>query len=145
LDAARSSRIASTRRRPVDLAGAVRGGDAGPLLDETARTAYRRRLAALDVDAHDARARGDAGGLQRLEAERDALVAELSRAFGLGGRARRAGSPGERARTTVTARIRGAITQIERAHPALGAHLDATVHTGSFCRYSPETLVDWET
>ena len=129
----------------IDLAGTARGGDAGPLLDETARTAYRRRLQTLDADADDARDRGDASELERLEAERDAIVAELSRAFGLCGRARRAGSPGERGRTTVTARIRAAISQIGRAHPELGAHLEATIHTGSFCRYLPGTPLDWET
>jgi hypothetical protein len=49
------------------------------------------------------------------------LVAELAHAAGLGGRARRLGDPGERARSAVTARIRDTIRRIAERHPALGA------------------------
>jgi tetratricopeptide (TPR) repeat protein len=112
-------------------------------LDQTARAAYRRRLAELD-DALDAAALGnDDRRVQVLGAERDALVAELSAAAGLGGRARRLGDPGERARTTVTARIRDAVRKIEQVHPALGAHLRESVVTGRLCRYEPASPVRW--
>lgn len=67
--------------------------------------------------------------------ERDALIAELSRAFGLGGRARRLGDEQERARKAVTARVRDAVGRIEAVHPSLGAHLRASVRTGAWCSY----------
>ena len=112
-------------------------------LDQAARAAYRRRLAELD-DALDAAALGnDDRRLEVLTAERDALVAELSAAAGLGGRARRLGDPGERARTTVTARIRDALRKIDQVHPALGAHLRESVITGRVCRYQPASAVRW--
>ena len=77
------------------------------------------------------------------EQERDFLVAELSRAYGLGGRARRTGSSTERARTAVTWRIRHAITRIEAAAPGLGKHLRSSVSTGTYCVYSPEHPRRW--
>jgi tetratricopeptide (TPR) repeat protein len=136
------------REIPVlDLASeghAVTSGDSGPRLDATARDAYKRRLVELDADIDDADAAADAGRSERLHAERDALLAELSAAFGLGGRARRSGDPAERARSAVTQRIRDAMTRIEAEHPSLGAHLRRAVRTGLFCVYEPDGPVDWE-
>ena len=56
----------------------------------------------------------------QADAERDFLVRELSRAVGLGGRDRRAGSASERARAGVTRAIRQAIARISEQHPDLG-------------------------
>jgi hypothetical protein len=70
-------------------------------------------------------------------------VAGLAAAYGLGGRVRRLGDPAERARTTVTARIRDTLRRIDTVHPALGAHLRATVSTGRSCVYRPEPPVRW--
>ena len=117
---------------PAPAADLPPSGDA---LDEPARQAYRRRLADLDERLE----RGDA----TAEQERDFLVAELSRAYGLGGRARRTGSSTERARTAVTWRIRHAITRIEAAAPGLGKHLRSSVSTGTYCVYSPEHPRRW--
>jgi hypothetical protein len=118
-------------------------GDLGEVVDAQARAAYRRRLLALDEEEADADARGDQRRSVALAAERDALLAQLSAAYGLGGRARRAGHPAERARTAVTARIRDALRRIEAAHPELGAHLRHSVSTGTFCRYRPEPPTTW--
>ena len=71
-------------------------------------------------------------------------MAELTGAYGLGGRPRRAGDPAEKARTTVTSRIRDAIGRVESVHPDLGRHLRASVRTGTFCSYVPERSVVWE-
>jgi len=128
----------------LDLAGMASGGDAGPILDAAARDAYRHRLQELDDEIEAAETLGDAGRVERFATERDALVEQLTTAFGLGGRARRAGSPAERARTTVTARIRHAIRRIEAVHPELGRHLDRSVRTGTFCSYQPEPPVSWK-
>ncbi len=43
----------------------------------------------------------------------------------------------------VTARIRDVLGRIEQAHPALGAHLRASVTTGTRCSYSPPAPVGW--
>jgi hypothetical protein len=113
-------------------------GDAGEMLDARARNAYRRRLAEIDDDIDTARAVGDGDRAGQAEAERDFLVAELARAFGLGGRARRAASPSERARVGVTRAVRQSMARIGEHHPGLGEHLNSTVRTGTYCGYFPD-------
>jgi predicted ATPase len=77
-------------------------------------------------------------------AERDAFVDQLTKAFGLGRRARSAGAdPDERLRKAVSARVKSAIDRIERLHPALGRHLRNSVRTGFWCSYEPERPVRW--
>ena len=113
-------------------------GDAGEILDAQARTAYRRRLEEIDHDMDDARASGDLGRVQQAEVERDFLVRELSNAFGIGGRSRKAGAASERARVAVTRALRTAIRHIGDHHKALGEHLDHAVRTGTYCSYQPD-------
>ncbi len=113
-------------------------GDAGEMLDGRAREAYRRRLAEIDEDLADAQAAADAARVAQAEAERDFLARELARAVGLGGRERRAGSPSERARASVTRAIRQAMARIREHHPALADHLERTIRTGSYCAYVPD-------
>jgi hypothetical protein len=113
-------------------------GDAGESLDAQAKDAYRRRLAEIDDDIEQARAIGDAERAAQADAERDFLVQELARAFGLGGRDRRAGSASERARAGVTRAVRQAMTRIAEHHPQLGEHLSRTIRTGTYCAYVPD-------
>jgi hypothetical protein len=63
----------------------------------------------------------------------DALITQLTAAYGLGGRSRRTPDHVERARKAVNRRLRDAITRIAHAHPRLGRHLDACIRTGTFC------------
>ena len=136
----------------TELAAGVPGGEApavaalgaDPILDDRARAAYRARLAELDDELGEADARQDIERSSRLAAEREALIGELAHATGLGGRRRRLGDTTERARTTVTARIRDAIGRIERAHPELGRHLRASITTGARCAYRPAETVRWD-
>jgi AAA ATPase-like protein len=117
--------------------------DTGEVIDAQARVAYRQRLRELDEAAAEADAAADIERSARIAAERDALVAALTEAYGLGGRVRRSGSVAERARTAVTARIRDAIRRISEAHPELGRHLARSVRTGTFCVYEPDQPVRW--
>lgn len=127
----------------LDLVGAPTGGDLGPVLDDTARTAYRRRLTELEERIAEASSLGDLAAAERATLERDRLVEALTAAYGLGGRPRRTGDPAERARSTVTWRIRDALARVEKAHPALGRHLRAAIRTGTYCVYDPETPPRW--
>ena len=113
-------------------------GDAGEILDARAKDAYRRRLAEIEDDIDQARALGDAARAAQADAERDFLVRELARAFGLGGRDRRAASASERARASVTRAIRQAIARIGEHHPQLDEHLSHTIRTGTYCGYHPD-------
>ncbi len=114
-----------------------------PIIDETARDAYKRRIAELKQEVYDAEATGDAAGATRARHELDTLVDHLAAAYGLGGRARRTPDHVERARKAVTRRIRDAVVRVERSHPSLGRHLRASLHTGVFCSYAPEQDVQW--
>ncbi|MFD9128428.1 ATPase, partial [Kitasatospora sp. NPDC059571] len=126
-----------------DLAVLHAPADTGEAIDATARAAYRRRLVELGAEADEADAAGDGERSARIAVERDALVAQLSAAYGLGGRVRRTGSAAERARTAVTARIRTAVGRIAEVHPELARHLSTAVRTGTLCEYRPERRPDW--
>jgi len=126
----------------LDLVAAETGqrlelGDAGQILDEPAKAAYRRRLAEIEDDVQQARALRDAKREAQADAERDFLVRELARAVGLGGRDRRDASASERARSGVTRAVRQGIARIGEHHPRLGEHLDDAIRTGTYCAYVP--------
>jgi hypothetical protein len=118
--------------------------DVAPVLDVRAKAAYRRRLDDLDRELDRAAMRGDAGRAEVLEKERQALLDELRRAAGLGGRDRSMENDRERLRKTVTARIRDTLRRLDDRHPALATHLRACVHTGARCVYVPAEPVRWE-
>jgi tetratricopeptide (TPR) repeat protein len=119
------------------------GGD--DLLDAEARARYRDHLETLDEQIDTAAALGDDARAARLDAERQALIEQLKAATGLGGRSRRLGDNAERARKSVTNRIRNTLKKIEAVHPALAGHLHAAVATGSACVYRPEPEApQWE-
>jgi hypothetical protein len=128
---------------PAHPAGPRLGAD--PVLDHTAREQYRARLNALDDVITVADQDGDPLRSTAALQEREVLIRELSAAVGLGGRDRRLGDDAERARKAVTARIRDSITRIDNRHPALGAHLNASISTGLFCRYQPAQPASWRT
>jgi hypothetical protein len=88
---------------------------------------------------------GDGERAARVRDERQSLAEAVARDIGLGGRPRRLGDPVERARKTVSTRIRRAIATIGRAHPELGQHLERSIDTGAWCAYRPAEPVDWHT
>jgi hypothetical protein len=119
------------------------GGD--PVLDEEAKSRYRAHISRLDEEIDRATGLGDDERAARLDEERAALLAELRAAAGLAGRTRRLGDEAERARKTVTARIRDTLRRIDQRHPDLAAHLRAAVTTGAHCAYrpGPGAAVSW--
>lgn len=118
--------------------------DTGEVIDEQARRAYQRRLSQLEVEIENATFTGDYGRQAGAEAEREALVGQLVAAYGLHGRVRHGNDPIERARSTVTKQIHGAIARIDKVHPSMALHLANSVRTGRYCVYGPEHAVSWE-
>jgi hypothetical protein len=108
-----------------------------PVLDGTAVRAYRRRLAELDAKLDAADRSGDAERAARAQAEKDAVLAALRGASGLGGRPRQLSAEQERARVNVTRTLRAALDRISAAAPLAGAHLASSIRTGRACRYQP--------
>jgi len=131
----------------VEAAGgppvAAASGSLGPVIDATARRAYKQRLADLEDDLAEAEENADLGQVERLRAERSMLADELAGALGLGGRVRFAGDPAERARKAVTMRLRAAISTVAEQDEILARHLRNAVRTGRLCSYQPEGTVSW--
>lgn len=125
---------------------AMGASDAGELLDDDARRAYRARVAELGEAIEVAAAAGKADEAGLLREEMDFIIHELSRAFGLGGRSRQAGSIAERSRLNVMRAVKSSLQRISAVDPGLGAHLRATVHTGTVCVYTPDPRapISWE-
>lgn len=128
----------------TELAGTVAPSRGEPALDRRALAAYRDRLRDLDDDIATAESDHDPERATRARLERDALVAELTRSVGRGGRPRRLGDDTEKARKTVTARIHRALRLLDVHHPALAGHLRESLHTGTTCSYQPASPLDWE-
>jgi tetratricopeptide (TPR) repeat protein len=126
---------------------AGRLSDAGPVLDDRAKASYRARLLELEDDLNEATAWSDSVRATRIRAEMDFLADELAAAVGLGGRDRNAGSPAERARVNITRAIKAAQVRIRDHSTTLADHLDVTIHTGTFCSYSPDPRapITWHT
>lgn len=129
----------------LELSGADPSHDApAKVLDTQARREYRRRIEELQEELEQAEADNDPARSEPARAELDAVIEELARATGLGGRSRKLGGTGERARSAVTWRIRSAIKKIKAAHPRLGQHLSNSISTGNFCVYQPESETVWQ-
>jgi hypothetical protein len=125
----------------------ARPSDLGPILDEQAKAAYRARLRDLEEDLAEATSWADPVRAARAHQEMQFLTGQLAAAVGLGGRDRRAGSAAERARVNITKAVKIALSRIRAHSPALADHLDATIHTGTFCSYTPDPRapIAWHT
>jgi len=124
-------------------AGVEGGASSGELLDARARREVRQRIHELASAVDEAEAHRDLARAEALRTELHATEQHLAAALGLGGRARRAGDPVERARKSVYNRIRDAIARIGEAHAPLGRHLRSAVRTGRTCVYQPEDGRSW--
>ncbi|MGZ6036244.1 MAG: hypothetical protein ACXWLG_12420, partial [Myxococcaceae bacterium] len=115
--------------------GVVDVGDAGEVLDPTAREAYRRRVSDLQEELREAESWADVGRSERLRAQLEFLQGALAEAVGLGQRSRRTAEASERARVNVQKRIRGVIRRIAEELPGLARHLDREIQTGLVVSY----------
>ena len=116
---------------------------ADPILDQRAKASFRTRLGALAGEIADAEDSGNTGRAEELRTERDALIQALAAAAGLGGRARRLGDQSEKARKTVSARVRDALAKIDSVHPPLAQHLRGALRMGTACSYAPVEPTTW--
>ncbi|MEU5582630.1 AAA family ATPase [Streptomyces huasconensis] len=127
-----------------DTVATVHGMGADEVLDDEARSRYRRHLERLEAEIDRAVEQGDDQRAAAYDRERADLLEELRRCAGLGGRPRRLGDSRERARKNVTARIRDTLRKLDQRHPELAAHLRGAVSTGTMCRYAPARDLRWQ-
>jgi tetratricopeptide (TPR) repeat protein len=132
-------------RQPVPALNLVAAGTTlasesglGGLLDQQAIKAYRQRLRDIDNELSQAEEWSDLGRLEAARNEREALMDELARATGLGGRTRTNSSSAERARVAVKKAISAAIERIANIDEPMARHLRSTIHTGLSCSYEPD-------
>jgi len=143
------SRTSASRIKPWQLAEltvrSALGEDGGEPVDAQARAEYKQRVVELKEELEEAREFGDKERIARIEDEIDQVEHELKNAYGFGGRSRKARSAADQARVNVTKNIGRALDQIEAKHQSLGRLLKATVKTGIFCSYLPDSRfpVSW--
>lgn len=117
-------------------------GDAGVILDATAKAAYKQRLVDLREDLEEAEGYNDPERAARAQEEIDALISQLAGGVGLGGRDRKAASQAEKARVNITKSVKEALKRIDEHHDQLGDHLRATIRTGAYCAYVPDPRLE---
>lgn len=126
-----------------ELMGIILDSPGNKTLDTKAIGDYKKRIRDLQSQMEEAEDVGDGIVYNKLREEYESLLAYLSKAMGMGGRARKTGSSLEKARSAVTWRIRTTIKKIEKANPQLGKHLSNSIKTGTFCSYVPESTHNW--
>jgi uncharacterized membrane protein len=120
-------------------------GDAGEMLDDQAKAAYRRRLSELREELEEAKERANVERAERAEQQIDALTRELSRAVGLRG-TRRVASASDRARQSIVKVIKSVLQRIGQNDTTLADILARCMRTGTFCSYQPDPVfpIVWE-
>ncbi len=103
------------------------------VLDDAAKTAYRRRVEDLRVEIDDADDCADIERASRARYELDVLLDELRRATGLGGRSRGFGHASERARVSVRKAITRALDALRAVDAEVAGELGSRVVTGVRC------------
>jgi predicted ATPase len=133
----------------LDLVSTVAGSPIRPPVepasgfDSTAKQAYKAQLRFLDREIAIATDHNDIGKLEGLHRERDGIVRELARVYGLFDRRRPLGSAAERARISVKNRISCALATLRTCNEPAFQHLSRSIRTGAYCCYSPEYPTEW--
>lgn len=107
------------------------------LLDPQARARYRSRAADLREEIDDADSCADLERAARARLELEALLDELGRAAGLGGRTRAFATTPERARTSVRQALTRALRTIAAEDEELAASIGSRLETGTSCTFHP--------
>lgn len=133
--------LVDSRERPITAPPRSHHAD----VDSRARAEYKQRIKDLSTEIDLAEAANDLGLIDRLTHEREALLAHLSAALGIGRRSRIAARSSERARINVRNRITDALNRLRVLHPVAWSHFRHSIRTGTFCRYVPDRPIVWRT
>lgn len=113
------------------------------LLDDQTKAALRKCLQDLDDRIEEAEQFGEDSKVERLQTEKERIVAHLSASLGLDGKSRVSSSAVEKARKSVEKRIRCDIKKLKKNFPELADHF-SLIKTGTCCLYNPIPDVVWE-
>jgi hypothetical protein len=117
--------------------------DSFELLDKDAIELLKLRIEQLDDQIEDTKEFGEFEKQEKLEAEKDQIIARRSADLGLGGKSRLSNSAVERVRKSVEKRIRTDIAKLQKTFPEFADHIQA-IKTGTSCQYKPDQEVFWE-
>ena len=113
------------------------GAPMGEAIDARTRAACELRIRTLEAKIETEERRGDQILVAKHKSEKEELAAYLKSATGLQGRTRLMGGQPERDRKSVSSAIDYALAQIEKDHPALSEHLQASLRRGTKFAYQP--------
>jgi len=116
--------------------------DSFELLDKDAIELLKLRIEQLDDQIEDTKEFGEFEKQEKLEAEKDQIIARRSADLGLGGKSRSSNSAVERVRKSVEKRIRTDIAKLQKTFPEFADHIQA-IKTGTSCQYKPDQDVFW--
>lgn len=126
------------QRSSIDTTLSIGGlGDSGTMLDTQAKRDYQHRVIELRQELEDATEIGNLERAAQIESEIKFIAREISRAVGLGGRDRRAGSAAERARLNVARAIKRRCKRFPNMMPrwrSCWTALFAGIARSTFCR-----------
>lgn len=105
-------------------------------IDPQARREIGAEIKRLDEQIDTALQTGADAHAQRLDQQREELLAYVGAATGLLSRTRAMGDEAEKARKTVSSRIKHAIGLISVEMPGLASHLNEQIVFGVRCRYA---------
>ena len=82
--------------------------------------------------------------LEKLETEKDQIIARLSSDMGLAGKSRLSSSPIENIRKNIERRISEDTRKLQNSFPEFASHLKTALKTGTVCQYTTFPDVFWE-
>lgn len=128
---------------PDELAALSLRQDSGEVvLTQETQDRYRSAMKELDREIAQAESNNDLGRLETLRSEKDALMEQLRRDAGIGGRSRRFANDSDRARKAVSRAIGTALANIGKKSLRTQEYLDRQIDRGTSLSYRSDGI-DW--
>jgi len=112
------------------------------IIDPDALQDYHTKLGEIEEDISNAKANCDEGRIQKLEKDKEAIIAEFGSALKRGGHIRHFADASEKARKSVTTEISRALEKIKAQSEAFCRYLNNSIHRGSHCIYCPTDKIN---
>jgi hypothetical protein len=131
------------RPKPTEVSSSDSQKDADMILDSRALRELKDKLVWLEEELDRAELNKDLDRATRLKEEKEAIVEELNKARGFGGKSREFSDAGEKARKSVQAAISRSLKKIQRENLDLWRYLNSSIKTGYYCVYVPSEDIEW--
>lgn len=129
------------RRASTEGKGLSRPASLGTILDAKAKADLQQRL--LDIDEEIELDTKAGRGTSKLEADREAIKAEMRRAAGIGYRPKEMSVQQKKDRDAVCNAVERTLQKLEANAPAFARHLQNSLRLSNICSYIPEPFISW--